>query len=308
MLRVIWRNSADWIATDLQSFGSSVDVQLDKSGLPHSVYLKAPASGTGSLITHGWSDGTQWLEETIAQRSLTETSLTGALRFAIDAAGNPVIVWWNLDRVFEGAIKVDGAWQITSLDLVPDDLGYAYGLFSDHSGVAHALFASMSGIWNLAAVNGRWTSEKLPLPLAVFQPGGYSPLLGVGQDPDHLVVCTALFAEAPLSSQVGCLRKTPAGWSNVERLGVVLRYASSAQAHTTAALSDDGSRLAIILGGDATHLFRSDGGGPWTETIVRSQHMLLLAFDAGGKLSLLSSNTGEPQDLTLGDYIFDTEP
>jgi hypothetical protein len=303
-LRLIWRNATDWATTDVPATGHGI--KLDASGLPHAVYTKTPVSGTGVVIVHGRSDGTQWLEETVAQRVLTSTTVTPALQFELDAAANPVIAW-NVGDGFEGAIKVGGAWQITPFDkLLPfNEGGWEYQVFSDRSGVVHALFAE-NGLWHLAAVNGTWTGEKIPVSPQVVEAGGYSPLLGAGRDPDHLVVCTELWPDNIHTFVPGCFRKTPAGWGNIERLGPLPFYGGPY--FGWAAMSDDGNRLAILLRGDVMHLFRSDLGGPWTETLITPKQVVSPVFDAAGKLSVLSGDGTTPPTLTLGSYEVDAEP
>jgi hypothetical protein len=54
------------------------------------------------------------------------------------------------------------------------------------------------------------------------------------------------------------------------------------------AMSDDGSRPAILLRGDEMHLFRSDAGEPWTETLISPKQVVFPVFDAAAKLSVFS--------------------
>ncbi|MGH9884430.1 MAG: hypothetical protein ACREBE_02810, partial [bacterium] len=158
-------------------------IKLDAAGLPHTVYGKPAPSGAGVVITHGWSDGTHWLEEAITQRLLQSTSGAPGLAFDLDLSGAPVMMWRLENNHFEAATRADGAWVVKSLDTLVPGFATTYAVFADPSGATHLVLADAPAV-HLQLRNGTWTKE--PVPALAHQFGG--PLIGAARDVDHLVL------------------------------------------------------------------------------------------------------------------------
>ncbi len=314
-LRFTWRNGAAWAtATTTGVFSPSLYyppyIKLDASGVAHAVYLKLSAAAY--QITHGWSEGTQWREELIAERPLYSDSATAAFHFDV-TSGAPVVAWilststQLKDCKLEAAVKVGGTWTVMPLDSVIPNLEpfVSYQVFADQAGTLHLLVRERGGLVHLQPTAQGWTRELLPLPEA--QRGIYDPFLGVGRDADHLAVCFDLPSNEFVSPQAACIRKNgPAGWGPVEYLGTLPFFGSTFG--MTAALSPDGSRLALLYTGRNTHLFRSDNGGRWTETIINPFQFSTFGFDPANKLSVLSAINGSPDAVVLTDHRVESEP
>jgi hypothetical protein len=313
-VRIFWGDGVTWTSVDVPATPDALGPQfyppgmkLDAAGLPHAVYGKPLGAGTGVRVTHGFSDGTQWREEVIADRQLYDSGMS-PLFFDLDASGTPVMAWSVRSRRLEAATKDAGAWTVTSLDSVyPDVSGLStFAVFADQAGTLHVLVAASAAILHLQPRNGVWTSERLPVPPVNISL--YDPLVGVGPDADHLAVFFEVPAAAQGSARVTCLRKGPLGWGAVESLGT-LPFVGSSSSYQ-AVLSPNGSRLALLAkrGADAPHVLRSDDGSPWTETIVSPLQFFSPGFDANGKLFVLSMSSPAAGDVVVGDAQLDIEP
>jgi hypothetical protein len=315
VVRFTWGDGQTWTSMDVAGFASAGFVQiyppgikLDASGLPHVVYPRPQASGGGVQIVHGWPDGTQWREETIAVRGPIIT-FSSTQTFDLDTSGTPLIVWVS-DGKLETAGKRAGAWEVTSLATIYPDasaIQTSY-VFADQAGTAHLLMGERNAIRHLQPQQGVWTSEALPVPplnLSI-----YSRVLGVGRDPDHLAVFFQTPGAALSSTVPNCLRKTPSGWGAVENLATL--PFTGAFWDDLVALSPDGRRLALLSQrGDRStaHVFRSDDGGPWSETIATPWQFASPGFTSSGKFQVFSFHYPIPSGVvTLGDHLVEIEP
>jgi hypothetical protein len=253
-----WGNGSPWnqspaiVAATFAPF-----VRLDAAGLPHAVYVVG-----GTQLTHGWSDGTQWHEETIAEPSLAQIGSPVLLQFDLDAMGAPVVVWMPTADHLSVATKVAGNWTVEALDaLVAFDSLDPYAVFSDGTGVPHILISAFDGLHHLQRSGTTWTSELVPNFFFFF----FDQMLAIGSDPDHLAVCVNGFVAGLLSGPI-CVRKTPAGWGASELLGVLPVELGGSQPGTIA-MSSDGQQLAVLYqpSGSEWQLFRSTAGGAWSE-------------------------------------------
>lgn len=302
-----WGTGAPWTSSPaIQATPYQPFVKLDAAGLPHAVYGKPAVSGPGVVITHGWSDGAHWLEETIAQRALQSTTGTPALMFDLDPSGAPVMMWRIDSDKYEAATRVDGAWAVKSLDALLFGFATGYAVFADASGATH-LIVDDAPPTHIQLRDGVWTKERVPA--LGFSFGG--PLLGAGRDVDHLVVCFDTFANSFFLTEPACVRRTASGWGEIELLGARPGSASdllSAQI----ALSSDGNRVAVLYHDFAALLFRSDRIGAWSELAFAADGLAsrTTGFDASGKLFLLSSIPGPPvtPPPPLADYRLSVEP
>lgn len=311
-LSIAWGNGTAWNEVrGLDAMPYDRVIKLDAAGLPHAVYGKPPTSGFGVVITHGWSDGTQWLEESIAQRTLAGDSATPQLLFDVDAAGRPAILWSLGQERFEVAIKTGAVWTVTPLDsLIPaDPFGITYSVFMDQAGTPHVLAAEVDVISHLEARNGVWTREALPLTRGEFTP--WSRVVGAGRDPDHLAICVEAGGAFP-AQQVGCIRKSPAGWGSLERVGNLEHTSHSLESLLT--LSRDGTRLGVLLNNGNSRVYRSALAGAWTQVVVNpigSTGLFprpVLGFDAAGKLFVLSGGGEFLGTNVVSDYRLEREP
>lgn len=305
-LQFTWGTGAPWTSSPaIQATWYGPIVKLDAAGLPHAVYGKPPASGTGVVITHGWSDGTQWLEEQIAQRLPQGFTGVPAVVFDLDPSGAPVLIWRLTGGKFEAATRTGGAWVVTSFDgLLPRDFN-AFTAFADATGGTHVVFQG-SAITHIELRDGAWTKETVSAPGAI--PAGL--LLGAGHDTDHLVVCFDAFASLVLLNQPACVRKRASGWGGIEPLGVLPRV-SSDQRLAQIAVSSDGDRVAVFYEGLASQLFRSDRNGAWTEVAFAPAGLpgQFIGFDGSGKLFQLTNITGLPATPPPAvDYHLSVEP
>jgi hypothetical protein len=316
VVRFTWGNGQIWTSVDVAGLADSVGprlyapgIKLDASGLPHVVYPRPQAIGGGVQIIHGWPDGAQWREETIAVRGTSLISSNSTQIFDLDTSDNPVVVW-VADNKLEAAAKRAGAWEVTSLESVYPDaaaIQTSY-VFTDHAGTAHLLVGEQNTIRHLQPKNGVWTSEALPV--SPINLSIYSRVLGVGQDADHLAVFFQVPGPDNISTVSGCLRKSPTGWGAVERLGTL--PFTGASWDDRPALSSDGRRLALLSQrGDRStaHVLRSDDGGPWNETIATPWQFAAPLFTPSGKLEIFSYHypiTGGV--VTVGDYLVEIEP
>jgi hypothetical protein len=283
-------------------------IKLDASGLPHVVYPRPQASGGGVQIIHGWPDGTQWREETIAVRG-SNITFNSTQIFDLDTSGNPVIAWVS-DGKLEAASKRADAWEVTSLATVYPDVSAIQTsyVFADQAGTAHLLVGERTAIRHLQPQDGVWTSEAVPVPpinLSI-----YSRVLGVGHDPDHLAVFFQTRGPDFISTVPSCLRKTPSGWGAVESLGTLSFTGGSWD--DLVALSPDGRRLALLSQSNqllGAHVFRSDDGGPWSETIATPGSAASPGFTSGGKFQVFSFRGPTSSGVgTQGDYLVEIEP
>jgi hypothetical protein len=243
-------------------------VRLDAAGLPHTVY---DAAGT---LTHGWSDGTAWHEEPIAPMGFVQVVDIVPLRFDLDAAGAPVVVWTLDARRYQSATKAAGVWTVQSLDTLIDDAVLTpFTVFTDGSGVAHAVVSTIFGLRHLELHGGTWTSELVASNTPIED-----PMVGGGADPDHLVVCSDA-STFGFFVQPACVRKTPAGWSAPAPLGVLPEIISNMTITGQVAVSADGQQVAVLYQAPSSEmqLFRSTAGGAWTELALPA-----LATGAGG--------------------------
>lgn len=256
-------------------------VKLDALGLPHAVYGKSV--GGANNITHGWSDGTQWHEETIATRSPSATTATPSLSFDLDATGTPVLMWRlsNINASYEVAHKSAGTWIIQPLSaLTIAQVFGSYTVFTDASGVVHLALAAALDLHHLQLTNDTWTDEHAP-----GEPT-FGLLLATGRDPAHLAICYDDFGVPT------CVRKTPAGWGALERLSP-LPSSLSLDGIGWLAMADDGNRLALLHQDAGSQLFRSDARGRWNEIAFPRldagafEPTQFLGFDAAGKLFIL---------------------
>jgi len=274
-----WTNSPPIAATPYAPF-----VKLDALGLPHAVYGK-PATGFNVVdITHGWSDGAQWHEETIATRFLTSSTATPTLAFDLDATGTPVLMWTvgGVNASYEVAHKAAGSWIIQPLDeLTTARVFGSYTMFTDASGVVHLAIAAALELRHLQLTNNAWSDERAPGAPT------FGLLVATGRDPSHLAICFDDFGSTPR-----CVRKTPAGWSPLEWLSPVPTGLSFGGIGWLA-MSDDGQRLALLHQNRGSQLFRSDAPGVWNEIAFpqlgagQFEPTQLLGFDAAGKLFIL---------------------
>jgi hypothetical protein len=319
-LQITWGDGATWASSPaIAAQAYPPLVRLDTAGLPHTVYGKPPGSGAGVVITHGWTDGTQWLEEPIAQRSLV--SFSGSqLVFDLDATGTPVPMWSLGNQRFEAATRVAGSWPVQPLDTLIAATPFGpYTVFTDTSGVPHLIVATNAGIRHIQLSGGAWTGELVPGRDGVTD----GPLLGAGHDPEHLAVCFDDFASG-FNLQPICVRKTAAGWGAHELLGRLPTLAMFDEGRI--ALSADGRRLAVVhqllnqgaspLFGSGSHLFRSEDGGAWSEIAFPPIDPLglheppqFLGFDAAGKLfTLVDPTAGRDGSAATVAYRLSSEP
>lgn len=270
-------------------------VRLDAAGLPHTVYGKPGAPGTGLVITHGWSDGTQWLEETIAQRGVIPNSTTTpALAFDLDATGTPVAMWSLGNDKFEAAVKVAGSWTFQPLDALIAFIPLGpFSVFVDRSGATHLLVSTNDFVRHIQFAGGAWTAEPVPGTFGAIA----GPLLGAGHDPQRLAICFNAIGFYGMP-QPRCVRKTAAGWGKVEPLGVLPGLNVGLGLPASIAMSPDGGRLAALYQLGGTQLFRSDGVGVWSELALpalaaqgQREPTPFLGFDPSGKLFLLVDPT-----------------
>jgi hypothetical protein len=270
-------------------------VRLDAAGLPHTVYATPAASGV--TLTHGWSDGTAWHEEPIAAIDSVPSS---GLTFDLDAAGAPVVMW-GVDNVhFQVATKAAGSWTVQSLDALigplPGDLGLVpipFTVFTDGTGVVHIVIATTTGLRHLQRTGTTWTSET------AFPVSAGAPFAMAGTDPDHLVLCASFSS----FDQPACVRKTSAGWGGLEQLGLIglsLLPSFGVPLVGQAAMSADGKQVAVMFQspGQDPALFRSTGGGAWTETAFAAfadtdaiVPTATIGFDGSQKLFMLVDPT-----------------
>lgn len=288
--KMIWRRGDEWITTPRDGGSFRPGIKLDASARPHAIYSRFVANSDVQIV-HGWSDGTQWLEETIAQRSLQNgSSVPPATSFDVDASGSPVVLWQLGDSRYEVAIRDGGTWTITRLDDLPvDPLSYKSAVFFDRAGAPHLVFASLRLNMRIEhferAGNGAWVRERLPLGTR-FGTGSNAPLAAVGHDRNHLAVCFEIETSDFDREQAACIRKTPAGWGDIEPLGILT--GSGSEVRAGAAMSPDGSRLAVAYVGSDTHVFRSDSNRRWSETVVEHRQLRDIGFDRNGKLLMMS--------------------
>jgi hypothetical protein len=306
-LRFTWGTGAPWMSSpSITATAYPPFVKLDAAGLPHAVYGTPMTSG-GVTITHGWSDGAEWLEEPIAQRASAVS-----LQFDLDASGAPVMMWslGDFPKVqFEAATKVDGAWTVKALDGVYSvDAGHM--AFADATGAIHLFLGSdYDGITHIQFTGGAWTSEPVaPSKLNMFA----SPIVGAGRDVDHITLCFVT-GNIIYTEQLSCVRKTPSGWGNPEPLGAV---SMETYVDDTIAMSADGKRLAMLFQRGVSELFRSTDGGGWTDLGFPPLQLtaapipsLFLNFDASGKLFVLVNSTpGTDGTATTVEYRMSREP
>jgi hypothetical protein len=313
VVRFTWGDGQTWTSMDVAGITEAAvlvtyppGIKLDASGLPHAVYPR-PQAGGGVQVIHGWPDGTQWREETIAVRGSTITSNLTQV-FDLDTSGNPVIAWVS-DGKLEAASKRAGAWEVTSLATFYPDVSAIQTsyMFADQAGTAHLLVGERKAIRHLQPQDGVWTSEALPLP--PIKRYIDSPVLGVGHDPDHLVVFLQTLGPDVASTVPSCLRKTPSGWGAVESLGT-LPFTGGAW-DDLGALSPDGRRLALLSRNGypfTAHVFRSNDGGPWSETSVTDRSFPFPGFTSGGKFQVFWSYPTSSGVGPQGDYPVEIEP
>lgn len=311
----VWGDGQTWTSVDAAGLASPGviflpgGIKLDASGLPHVVYSRPQASGSVQIL-HGWPDGTQWREETIAVRGSSITPSSTQM-FDLDTSGNPMIVWVSGGKL-EAASKRAGAWEVTSLQTVYPNLSAIQTsyVFADQTGTVHFLVGEQQAIRHLQPQNGVWTSETLPMPPRLDLDSD-SRVLGVGYDPDHLAVFVPTRSAPDFISTVPhCLRKTPSGWS-LESLGVLPFFGGAGD--YLVALSSDGRRLALLSQPGYpydSHLFRSDDGGSWSETIVSPLDFATPGFTRGGKFQVFSYR---PENWPSGSgplvpYLVEIEP
>jgi hypothetical protein len=180
-------------------------------------------------------------------------------------------------------------------------------VFADHTGVIHLLLGDPTEVHHLTPRAGVWTRETVPTP-AGRSLVPFTPLVGAGQDPDHLVVCSQAGSIEPVPF---CVRTSPAGWGPVELLGVLPLTGAEWEWRSQIVLSPDGRRLALLAenrSGSVGHMFRSDDAGAWSETIVVPWQVWLPVFTSAGKLQIFSYQSPSPLPVTEADYLLQTEP
>lgn len=218
------------------------------------------------------------------------------------------MIVWISDGELEAASKRAGAWEVTSLQTVYPDVSRIQTsyVFADQAGTVHLLVNERNAIRHLQSQNGVWTSEALPIPplnLTI-----HPRVLGVGHDPDHLAVFFQT-AEPDGSTVPRCVRKMPSGWSAAENLGALPFIGESWD--DVVALSSDGRRLALLSQGGCSstaHVFRSDDGGPWSETIASPWSFVVPGFTSSGKFQVFSSHPDTSGVVTQGAHLVEIEP
>jgi hypothetical protein len=314
-LRFIWGDGTQWTSATTQvaidALGHDIyppGIKLDTAGLPHAVYGQSIPSSDNLRLVHGWSDGTRWHEEAIADRPLFNFSGQAPLRFDLDPSGNAVVGWLVRGVRLEAATEVAGVWTVHSLETVYPDVSHlqTFDVFADHTGAIHLLVADFDGIHHLQRQAGVWTSELLTPPNANLS--FYDSLLGVGQDPDHLAVFFEISGPG-IATRAAVLRKTLAGWGATEVLGA-LPFTGAFWNHAVAQ-SADGGRLALVTqSGNAqtTFVFRSDRGGAWSQSLAHPLQFLTPGFDASGKLFVFSATNDDLDHVVIGTFNSESEP
>lgn len=221
-------------------------VLVDPAGRPHVVFIEQPEAWlTPMPVHHAWFDGT-WHDEVVAEPSPSTSAWNVPLSAAVDGAG-ALHLLWSATGTATYATNAGGDWATEAVSTAATGALSGDRIAVTASGTPVFVGGNASGVYLVHRNEDGWTADAIPdgtLPL------GTSAFLSPATDR------ALVFYEQ--AYQVMLVERTADGWqapvtvADLPFTGLPNRHA--------AALSEDGTRVAVATNGQPGHLrIRSEG-------------------------------------------------